>query len=128
MCEVAVREGDDVGHVGTCNLMSRCECHGKVCERRGTWELERESATETVTNEGQEPSCGRSCFGKRAGFAWRRARGSDRAWHEAAMCAPAGVKPSPETYAVNVADPADGQKLGWINGFRTDGFSKRACV
>ena len=34
MCEVAVCEGDDVGHAGTRNRMS--ECHDMVCERRGT--------------------------------------------------------------------------------------------
>ena len=70
--------------------------------------------TTTATDEGQGSSSGRSCIGDRAGFARRRARGSCRAAHEAATCAPAGVKPGPETYAANVADPADGQKLGWI--------------
>ena len=92
MCEVAVCEGDDGRHAGTRSRMS--EWDDVVCEHRGTWELERESATKTAT-EGQRPSSGCSYFENRAGFARRRARGSDRAWHEAATGAPAGVKPGP---------------------------------
>ena len=110
MCEVAVREGDDGGHARTRSRVSECECHGEVCERRGTFV--RESATKTAT-DGQRPSSGRSYFEHHAGFARQRARGSSRAAHEAAMCAAAQVKPGPETPAVDVAYPADGQKLGW---------------
>ena len=128
MCQVAVCEGDDGRHAGARNSMSESECNGEVCERRGTWELERESATTTASDKGQGPSGGRSYFGDRAGFARQPARGSGRAAHEAAACAAAQVKPGPETYAVDVADPADGQKLGWLNGFGMDGFSRRACV
>ena len=125
VCEVAVCKGDDGGHAGTRNRMS--ECHGKVCERRDTQVCVGGMETTTAT-KGQRPSSGRSCIEHRAGFARRRARGSGRAWHEAAACSPARVKPGPETYAVDVADPADGQKLGWLNGFGMDGFSRRACV
>ncbi len=88
----------------------------------------RESATETATDEGQRPSSGRSYFGDRAGFAQQRARGPCCASHEAATCAPAQVRSGPETPAVDVADPTDGQKLGWNSEFGTDGFSRRACV
>ena len=105
-------EGDDGRHAGTRNRMSECECHDMVCERRNTqecvcgMELERESATETMATDGQGPGSGRSYFEHRAGFVRRRARGSGRASHEAAVCSPARVKPGPETHAVNVADPA----------------------
>ena len=71
-------------------------------------------ATEMATNEGQGPGSGRSCFGNRAGFARQRARGSGCAAHEAASYSAARVKPGPETPAVDVADPTDGQKVGWI--------------
>ena len=94
MCEVAVREGDDGRYAGERNRIPVSECHVKVCERRGTWEFVHESATEMAT-DGQRPSSGRSCFGNRAGFARQRARGSDRAAHEAATCVAAQVKPGP---------------------------------
>ncbi len=70
-------------------------------------------ATETATVEGQGPGSGRSWNGDRAGFTQQRARGPGRASHETAACAAAGVKPGPGTPAVDVAYPADGQKLGW---------------
>ena len=108
--EVAVCKGDDGGHAGARSRMS--ECHDKVCECRDTQECVRGMETTSAT-EGQRLSSGRSCIENRAGFARQRARGSGRAAHEAAMCAAARVKPGPETYAVNVAHPADGQKLGW---------------
>ena len=91
MCEVAVCKGDDGGHAGARSRMS--ECHDVVYEHRGTWELERESATEMATFEGQRTGSGRSCIGNRAGFAQQR--GSSRAVHEAATCSPARVKPGP---------------------------------
>ena len=120
MCEVAVCKGDDDRHAGTRNRMSRCECHVEVCERRGTWEFVRESATEMAT-DGQRPSSGRSCFGDRAGFIRQRARGSCRASHETAACASARMKPGPETPTVDVADPVtdrssagSGIWTGWV--------------
>ena len=106
MFEVAVCKRDDGGHAGARSRVSECECHVKVCERRGTRELVRESATETATDEGQRPSSGHSCFGNRTRFARQRARGSGRAAQEAAACTSARVKPGPETPAVDVADPA----------------------
>ncbi len=78
-------------------------------------------ATETAPDEGQGPSSGRSCFGDRAGFAQQRARGSCRASHEAATCASARVKSGPETPRWIQADPADGQKLGWITNLERMG-------
>ena len=95
MCEVAVCKGDDGGHARACSRVSRCECDGM--------EFERENAMETATVKGQRPSSGCSWFGNRAGFARRRARGSGRAWHETPTCSLAGVKPGPETPAVDVS-------------------------
>ena len=86
--------------------MSRCECNDMVCECRDTQECVRGMETTMATNEGQRPGSGRSWIGDRAGFTQRRARGSGRASHESATCALAGVKPGPETPAVDVADPA----------------------
>ena len=108
MCEVNVCEGDDGRHAGARSRVSESECNGEVCESRDTREFERVDCmeTKTATFEGQRPSSGRSCIGGRAGLAQQRARGSDRAWHEAATCSLAGVKPGPGTPAVNVADTA----------------------
>ena len=101
-------KGDDGRHAGARNRMSESECNGEVCESRDTREFERVDGMETTTatGEGQRPNSGRSCFGNRAGFARRRARGSCRAAHKAAACVSAQVKPGPEKPAVNVADPA----------------------
>ncbi len=126
MCKRAIRKGDDGGHVRACSRVSQRECD-VVCERRDTQESVREVGTTTATG-GQGPSSGCSCFGDRAGLAQQRARGSCRASHETATCSAAGVKPGPGTPAVDVAYPADGQKLGWDNGFGLDGFFTRACV
>ena len=93
-------------------------------------EFERENAMETTTAtvEGQRPSSGRSCNRNRAGFARRRARDSDRAWHEAATCSFAGVRPGPETPAVDVSLFCGRTKARLGHGFGTDGFSRRARV
>jgi len=56
-----------------------------------------------TATDGQGTSSGRSYFGDRAGFARRRARGSGRAAHKTATCSLAGVKPGPETPAVDVS-------------------------
>ena len=123
-------EGDDGWHAGTCSRVSQCECHVVVCERRNTQVCvgRMEMTTATATFEGQGPSCGRSCNGDRAGLARRRARGSGRAAHEAAPCSPAGVKPGPETPAVDVSRSRGRTKARLVDGFGTDGFSMRACV
>ena len=57
------------------------------------------------TIERQGPGSGRSCNGDRAGLAQLRACGPGRATHKTPTCSAAGVKPGPETYVVNVADP-----------------------
>ena len=106
VCEVAVCEGDDGGHAGARSRVSEWKCPVMVCERHDTQVCVDGMETTTATFEGQGPSSGRSRIGDRAGFARRRAIGSCRAAHEAATCALAGVKPGPETPAVNVADPA----------------------
>ena len=75
MCEVAVRKGDDCGHVGACSRVSQCECNGEVCESLDTqecvcgMELERENATETTATGGQGPGSGRSYFENRVRLA-----------------------------------------------------------
>ena len=101
MCEVAICEGDDSGHARSCSRVSRCECNGKVSESRNTQVCVDRMETTTAT-DGQGPSSGRSCKGDRAGLAQQRERGSDRAWHETPTCSFAGVKPGPETPAVDV--------------------------
>ena len=100
VCEVAVCEGDDGGHERTCSRISQCECNGMVSERRDTQVCVDRMTTAT---EERRPSSGRSCIGNRAGFTQRRARGSGRAAHETATCSLAGVKPGPETPAVDVS-------------------------
>ena len=128
MCEVSVCEGDDGGHAGTCSRVSRCECNGMVSEHRNTQVCVDRMETMTVTFEEQGPSSGRSYFGNRAGLAQQRARGSDRAWHETPTCLFAGVKPSPETPAVDVSLSRGRTKARLGHGFGTDGFSRRTGV
>ena len=81
-----------------------------------------------MTIERQRPSSGCSCNGDHAGLAQQRASGSGRATHETPTCSAARVRPGPGTHAVDVADPADGQRLGWVDGFGLDGFSTRTRV
>ena len=99
-----------------------------VSESRDTRELERENAMETTATGERKPSSGCSCNGDRAGFARQRVGGPGRATHETPTCSAAGVRPGPGTPAVDVADPADGQKPGWVAGFGLDGFSTRTGV
>ena len=133
MCEVAVCKGDVGGHARACSRVSRCEWefNGEQSGRRNTqvcvgrMEYERENAkeTKTATFERQGPSSGSSCNGDRAGLAQQRACGLCRATHETPTCSAARVRPGPETHAVDVADPADGQRPGWVAEFGLDGFS-----
>ena len=134
MCEVAVCKGDVGGHARACSRVCQCECIGEVCKRRNTqvcvgrMEFERESATTTATIERQRPSSGRSFNGDRAGFTRRRACGPCRATHETPTCSAAGVRPGPGTPAVDVADPADGQRSGWVDEFgRTGSLRGHVC-
>ena len=106
MCEVTVCKGDDGGHARTCSRVSRCEFNGVQSERRNTQVCVDCMETTTASDKRQRPSSGCSYNGDRVGLAQQRARDPDRAWHETAMCSFAGVKPGPETCAVNVADPA----------------------
>ena len=121
MCEVAVCKGDDGGHARACSRVSRGECDGVQNERRDTQVCV--GGVETTTTGGQGPGSGRSFNGERAGLAQQRACGPGRATHETPTCSAAGVRPGPGTPAVDVADPADGQKPGWVAEFGTDGFS-----
>ena len=82
----------------------------------------------TTATDGQGPSSGCSCNGDRAGMVQQRACGSDCSWHEAPTCSAVGVKPGPGTPAVELADPADGQKPGWVEEFGLDEFSTRTGV
>ena len=59
--------------------------------------------------------------------------GSERAVHAVQRtrpptCSAAGVRPGPGTPAVDEANPADGQRPGWVAEFGLDGFSTRAGV
>ena len=83
---------------------------------------------ETATVAGQMPGSGCSCIGDRARLARQRACGPCHATHETPTCSAAGVRRGPETPAVDVADPADGQRPGWVAGFGLDGFSTRTGV
>ena len=103
MCEVAVCKGDDGGHARACSRVSRCECNVVACESRNTQVCVGCMETTTVTVKGQRPSSGCSCIGDRAGFTRRRARDSRLGWHETPTCSAAGVKPGPETPAVDVS-------------------------
>ena len=78
--------------------------------------------TTTATVEGQKPGSGGSFNWDRAGSTQQRTGGPCRATHEAPTCSAARVRPGPETRAVDVADPADGQRPGWVDEFGLDGF------
>ena len=99
-------------------------------ESRDTLEVERESGkeTETATFERQKPSSGGSFIWDRVGFTRQRTCGPCRATHETPTCSAARVRPSPGTHAVDVADPADGQRPGWVVEFGLDGFFTRTRV
>ena len=79
----------------------------------------------TTATEGQRPSSGCSCIGHRAGFARRRARGSGHAAHETATCSLAGVKPGPETPAVDVSR-SRGRTKGRLGRWIRNGWVLRA--
>ena len=130
VCEVAVCQGDDGGHVGTCSRVSRGECKFNVVQsgRRNTQVCVGTVETTTATVESQKPGSGGSCNWDRAGFTWQRAGGPCRATHETPTCSAARVRPGPETHVVDVADPADGQRPGWVVGFGLDGFFMRTRV
>ena len=119
MCEVAVCKGDDGRHARACSRVSRGECDGVESERRDTQVCVGGIETTTATIERQGPSSGCSFNGDSAGFAQRRARGPGRATHETPTCSFAGVRPGPGMPAVDVANPADGQKPGLGSWIRT---------
>ena len=130
MCEVAVCKGDVGGHARACSRISRCECesNGVQSGRRDTQVCVGRVETKTATVEGQKPGSGGSCNWDRAGFTRQRTDGPCRATHETPMCSAARVRPGPGTHAVDVADPADGQRPGWVVEFGLDGFSTRTRV
>ena len=130
MCEVAVCKGDVGGHARACSRVSRCECESKVVQsgRRNTQVCVDCIKMTTATVERQKPSSGCSFIGERAGFTQQQACGPCRATHETPTCSAARVRPGPGTPVVDVADPADGQRPGWVAGFGLDGFSTWARV
>ena len=129
MCEVAVGKGDVGGHARACSRVSRCKWNNGVQSgRRDTQVCVDCMETTTATFERQGPGSGSSCNGDRAGFTRQRAGGPCRATHETPTCSAAGVRPGPGTPAVDVADPADGQRPGSVAGFGLDGFSTRTRV
>ena len=99
-------------------------------ESRDTREFKRESGmeTETATVARQKPGSGGSCNRDRAGSTRQRAGGPCRATDETPTCSAARVRPGPETHAVDVADPADGQRPGWVVEFGPDGFFTQTRV
>ena len=132
MCEVAVYKGDVGGHARACGRVSQCEYewefNGVQSGRRGTQVCENGMETETATVERQKPGSGGSFDWDRAGSARQRTDGPCRATHETPTCSAARVRPGPETHAVDVADPADGQRPGWVDEFGLDGFFTRTRV
>ena len=84
--------------------------------------------TKTATVEGQNPGSGGSFNWDHAGSARQRAGGLCRATDESPTCSAARVRPGPGTHAVDVADPADGQRPGWVAVFGLDGFFTRTRV
>ena len=104
------------------------EFSGVQSGRRDTQVCVGRVETTTATVEGQKPSSGCSFIGDRAGFTRQRTGGPCRAMHETPTCSAARVRPGPGMHAVDVADPADGQRPGWVAGFGTDGFSTRTRV
>ena len=70
--------------------------------------------TTTATVAGQMPGSGGSCIGDRPGSTRQRTGGPCCATGETPACTAAKVRPGPETHAVDVADPADGQRSGWV--------------
>ena len=101
-----------------------------VCESSDLLEFERvcRMATETATMARQKPGSGGSFDRDRPGSARQRTGGPCRATYETPMCSAARVRPGPEMHAVDVADPADGQKSGWVAGFGLDGFFTQTRV
>ena len=132
MCEVAVYKGDGGRHARACGRVSRgeCECNGVQNESHDTRECERESGveTKTATVARQKPSSGGSCDWDHPGSARQRAGGLCRATYETPACSAARVRPGPGTHTVDVADPADGQRPGWVDGFGLDGLFTRTRV
>ena len=130
VCEVAVRKGDVGGHARACSRVSRGECESNVVQsgRRNTQVCVDCMKMTTATVERQKPSSGCSFIGDLAGFTQQRACGPCRATHETPTCSAVGVRPGPGTPAVDVADPSDGQRPGWVAEFGTEGFSTRTGV
>ena len=84
--------------------------------------------TKTETMAGQMPGSGGSSNWERPGSTRQRTGGPCRATDETPTSSAARVRPGPETHAVDVADPADGQRPGWVAEFGLDGFFTRTRV
>ena len=85
-------------------------------------------ATATATVEGQMPGSGGSCNRDRPGSTRQRTGGPCRATDETPTCTAARVRPGPETHAVDGADPADGQRSGWVvNSERMGSLRGHVC-
>ena len=71
---------------------------------------------------------GCSCIGDRPGSARQCKGGPCHATDETPTCPAARVRPDPETHAVDVADPADGQRPGWVvNSEWTGSLREHVC-
>ena len=130
MCEVTVCKGDGGRHARACSRVSWGEWNDVQYESRDTREFECKSCMETATATmaRQMPGSGSSCYRDRPRSTRQRMGGPCRATDEIPACTAAKVRPGPETHAVDVADPADGQRPGWVVEFGTDGFFTWARV
>ena len=93
-------------------------------ESRDTREFDCEACVETTTATvaSQMPGSGGSCIWDRAGSA-RSCTGSPCcATDETPASTVARVKTRSGNARGGLADPADGQRSGWVGGFGLDGF------
>ena len=115
VCEVAVYTGGVGRHARACGCVSRGEFEcGVQSGRRDTQVYVGGVETATATVARQMPGSGGSCIWDHPGSARQRTDGPFHATDETPTCSAARVRPGPETHAVDVADPADGQRPGWV--------------
>ena len=84
--------------------------------------------TATATMAGQMPGSGCSCYRDRPGSTRQRTDCLCCATDETPTCTAAKVKTRSGNARGDVADPADGQRSGWVVEFGMDGFFTWARV
>ena len=132
VCEVAVHTGDVSRHVRTCGCVSRGECDrdNVQCESRGTreGECEKRMETPTATVARQMPGSGGSCDWDRAGSERSCTGRPCCATGETPACTAARVKTRSGNARGEIADPADGQRSGWVeNSERMGSLREHVC-